>query len=484
MRRLTLLAAVLALAGACSDGTSPGGTGRTQILLTDDPFPYGSIARVDVYIKEIAASTTLDTSGLNGPDWTVLARPERAFNLLDFQGGATALAGEVDLPAGQYRAVRLVINTSLSHVIRLDGSEAPVHWPVPGDLPLYAYVEHALDVTAAGARIVIDFDVGRTFLPDSVGGGFWFIPWIRVVNDAATGRITGTVTGPSIEGDMVPLPDIAVLAYTTGPGIAGAIVGTARTDAQGRYVIGYLAAGRYGVAAQAPRIFALTSGALFVDVTPGGSATADLAMARDTSTGSGPDTSTVTPGGPVASVAIRLGLPSQSPTARVGDSIPLAAELRDAAGATLLGRAVAWTVTDSAVLSLEGVFGPYANLRALKAGAATVTATSEGKSASMTFTVTGTGGGGGNAPVATVVLSPATITANVGDSIGTYANLYDANAHALSNRTVTFATSDSAVVAIQGAFGQSVLLKAKRSGLATITAMSEGKAGTAVVTVR
>src|SRR5205814_419925 len=117
--------------------------------------------RVDLYITRIQASTGLDTIGSDtaGSGWVTIAEPQKTFNLMQLQQGVSVLAGEVDLPAGQYRAVRVDINTSLSHVKNDSGADVAVSWPVPGQLSLYAYVEHALDVPEAGAQIVIDFDV-------------------------------------------------------------------------------------------------------------------------------------------------------------------------------------------------------------------------------------------------------------------------------------------------------------------------------------
>src|SRR4051812_6693795 len=164
MRKLALVSLMLvAGATACTDSTMNPGSGKTQVYITDDPFPFGDIARVDLYIDRIEASASLDTISGSG-DWVLIAQPQKTYNLLDFQAGATALAGEVDLPAGQYRAVRVTINTSLSGLTAKDGSRPMVHWPVAGTMTLYAYVENALDVPQGGAQIILDFDVGRTFL--------------------------------------------------------------------------------------------------------------------------------------------------------------------------------------------------------------------------------------------------------------------------------------------------------------------------------
>ncbi|MBL8960330.1 MAG: Ig-like domain-containing protein [Gemmatimonadetes bacterium] len=78
----------------------------------------------------------------------------------------------------------------------------------------------------------------------------------------------------------------------------------------------------------------------------------------------------------VASVSI-TGLPD---SATVGDVLTLTASVRDAAGATLSGRAVTWAVSDTltATISATGA------LTVVGHGPFTVTATSEGKSATAT----------------------------------------------------------------------------------------------------
>ena len=111
MKRL-IYAAVSLAALACSDAPLAGGSGHTRVYLTDDPFPFDSISQVNVYVARIEASASTDTTGLTPASWVTIATPERTFNLLDFQGGNATLLGEADLPADQYAAVRVVINTN------------------------------------------------------------------------------------------------------------------------------------------------------------------------------------------------------------------------------------------------------------------------------------------------------------------------------------------------------------------------------------
>src|SRR5437588_9173512 len=113
---LTALAAVaLSWAGCYQDDASVTALQavRPQITvrLTDAPFPYDSLHSVNIYVVRIEAEAdTADTSG--GGKWTVITEPRKTFDLLALQQEATAILGQGELPAGQYRAVRMTIDTS------------------------------------------------------------------------------------------------------------------------------------------------------------------------------------------------------------------------------------------------------------------------------------------------------------------------------------------------------------------------------------
>src|SRR5437763_429941 len=93
------VASIAACSGhAVSTSTTTAGT--TKALLIDAPFPYNQVARVDVYIVSVAASTKPDTLGSGGPG--TIATPHRAYNLLELGNGSAAELGEGILPAGPY----------------------------------------------------------------------------------------------------------------------------------------------------------------------------------------------------------------------------------------------------------------------------------------------------------------------------------------------------------------------------------------------
>src|SRR5947209_6585775 len=174
---------------------------------------------------------------------------------------------------------------------------------------------------------------------------------------------------------------------------------------------------------------------------------------------------TVTPI-PVATVAVA------PPTASivVGATVQLSATPQDAAGNPLTGRTVTWQTSDGTIADVDAngvVTGKAAG------GPVTITATSEGKSGSAAITVT-------PIPVATVAVAPPTASIVVGATVQLTATPQDAAGNPLTGRTVTWQTSDGTIATVDAT---GLVTGKALGGPVTITATSEGKAGTAAVTV-
>jgi hypothetical protein len=253
-RLFTTLLAVATMTVACYEDDTTGapnsnGSPMTNVLLTDAPFPFDTVQSVNVYVISVSVSTEADTGGsADDMTWVEVTAPHRQINLLELQQGDTALLGGDEIPAGRYRAVRLILDGDSSNIRYKDGSLAQVHWNGPGRQAIHAFVEAAVDVGAQGADIVIDFDVGRSFHYNDLGdGAFNFVPWIRAVNRAETGSIAGIVAGDS----GAPVRSATVSAWGRGAGI-WYIYSTGVTDASGHYRLAYLLPGTYIVGIDPP----------------------------------------------------------------------------------------------------------------------------------------------------------------------------------------------------------------------------------------
>jgi len=253
---MSRLCAVL-LAGAavlgCYKDDSTGTSNRkpmARVLLTDAPFPFDTVQSVDIYVISVSLSTQADTGGnADNLPWVTVTEPHRKINLLTLQQGDTALMGSGEIDAAQYKAVRVIIDTDSSEIRFADGTSALVHWGGAGRQAIHAFVEAAVDVPEAGASIVIDFDVGRSFHYNDLGdGGFNFLPWIRAVNLAATGSLAGTVSGNT----SAPGPVAGAIVSAWGPTGGPDNRSTGVTDAAGHYRLAYLMPGTYVVRVDAP----------------------------------------------------------------------------------------------------------------------------------------------------------------------------------------------------------------------------------------
>src|SRR5207247_1744829 len=167
---------------------------------------------------------------------------------------------------------------------------------------------------------------------------------------------------------------------------------------------------------------------------------------------------------PVASVSVTPA----TATIGVGQTAQYAAITRDAFGNPLGGRTVTWSSSNPGVATVNGA----GQATGVAVGAATRTATSEGKSGTAAILVT-------NVPVASVAVSPASASVQVGQTVQLAATPRDANGNPLSGRAVSWASSNTAVATVSG----SGLVTGVTAGSATITATSEGQGGTATITV-
>ncbi|MFL5609060.1 MAG: Ig-like domain-containing protein, partial [Gemmatimonadaceae bacterium] len=173
----------------------------------------------------------------------------------------------------------------------------------------------------------------------------------------------------------------------------------------------------------------------------------------------------------VTVVTVPVGSVTLQPSAAsliVGESATLTAATSDAGGGPLANRVVTWTSSDASVATVTST----GVVTAIRPGSAMITAASEGKSGSATISVV-------RAPVLAVTVEPATLSIPSGQSRPLTITVTDANHVIVSDRDVVWTSSNelAATVSPNG------IVTAHALGSATITATSEGKSGSAQVTV-
>ena len=257
--------AALALAGiaavACESGSNPTLTtaGKVNVMLTDAPFPFSQVKSVEIYVVRIEGKLA-ETNAAEAADpndstsWVTLVSPNTRINLLTLAGGNTASLGLATIPVGTYRSFRMIINTDSSSVTLNDNTKPDIKWPSAGKNGLKIILDEPFDVTTDATNLLIDFDVGRSFVMrgNSISqNGLLFKPVIHAVTVAAAGTLSGSVRADSATGTGLAGATVEVLkAGTALTDTASAnIVRSAVTDANGNFTIAFLPAGVYVVRA-------------------------------------------------------------------------------------------------------------------------------------------------------------------------------------------------------------------------------------------
>ena len=167
---------------------------------------------------------------------------------------------------------------------------------------------------------------------------------------------------------------------------------------------------------------------------------------------------------PIATISVDL---AQSSIV-IGNTTFATATARDASSNVLFGRAMSWSSDNSGVatVSVSGV------VNAVSDGTAGITAASEGRSGTATVTVV-------VPPVASVTVSLASSTIAAGSTTQATVTTRDASGQVLTGRAVSWSSDNTQVATVSSAG----VVTGVNAGSANITATSEGRSGTATVTV-
>lgn len=286
--------------------------------------------------------------------------------------------------------------------------------------------------------------------------------------NAGTATVTATIDGKQATA-TVTVQAVPVASVVVSPATASlAVGGTASLAAATKDASGNTLSGRTVTWATSNAAVATVSSTGVVTAVGAGTATITA-----TSEGkAGQATITVAPAPPaaVASVDVAPG----AATVTIGQTVQLAATPRDADGNVLAGRTVTWSTSNAGIATVSST----GLVKAVASGAATITATVEGKSGTSTITVQSV-----VVPVASVVLTPASVSVKRAKFVTLTAACLDAAGNTLTGRAISFTTSDAQTAKIDSFTATTVTIHGMRTGSATITATCEGKSDTSTVQV-
>jgi hypothetical protein len=217
---LSAIASVCMMLAACGGGTGEDtSTGSLSVSVTDAPV----LDDVDVCIHfsgitlhhsdgDLVAipfdpSTYVDTTDACINNVSSDAPPpdgplNNALNLSSLQGVlSVALVDSIDVKAGFYNWIRLDVDESLSYVMDSSGQH-DLSCPSCDGEQSGLKLNRGITVPAGGeADFMIDIDLAKS-LNKKPSGNYKLRPTLRLVNLVETGKITGTVEGFLIPGQV------------------------------------------------------------------------------------------------------------------------------------------------------------------------------------------------------------------------------------------------------------------------------------------
>jgi trimeric autotransporter adhesin len=454
----TGLVTAIASGSATISATSEGKTGTATITVS--PKPVSAVIVSPGQASVIVGQTTQLSAQVTDDAGNVLAgRP------ITYSSGSPAIAtvSTSGLVTGVTAGTATITATSEGKT----GTATIVVTPVP---------VARVTVSPPEASVIIGQTLQLDARPEAANGqalGGRTVVWTSgdpsVASVSATGVVTGlaagsTVVFASVDGvpgtSLVTVRQVPVATVAITPPTSSVVVGAStQLTATVRDASGATLPDRLVGWSSSDDATAIVSSTGRVNgIKPG-----TVTITASSEGKSGTATVTVTPA-PVATVTVTPPTASLS----VGQTTPLTAELRDESGTVLTGRTIAWSTSSASVatVSQTGV------VTATGAGTATITATSEGKTGTATVTVTAV-------PVATVTVAPTSLPLQVGQTGTLTATTRDASNNVLTGRTIAWSSSNTNVATVSDAG----VVTAVAPGSATITATSEGKSGTATVSV-
>jgi len=197
---LVVLCLGLSVAACDSTGSdSDDATGRLTVLLTDNPANLDSavvtVRRIDLVPED---GEDGEDTGDEDDDSDILRFPveERPIDLLQLQNGVTTTLADVDVPAGEYAQIRLVLGDE--NYVVADGERQDLQVPSGEQSGIKILLPDGVEVENDGDRIdlTLDFDVHDSFVLRG-NGRYLFKPTVRVQEIWVNGNAMEMV---SVEG--------------------------------------------------------------------------------------------------------------------------------------------------------------------------------------------------------------------------------------------------------------------------------------------
>lgn len=336
--------------------------------------------------------------------------------------------------------------------------------PNTGTLPIGNTLQLAASITdAAGVPIP-----GKVATWNTSSAAIATVSTSGLVTAVGAGTATITATSDGVSGTAtITVTQVAVASVTVAPASATLDPGNTLplqvtlADAGGNSLP--LAGRVVTYTSSAPSVASVSAAGVVTALAPG-SATITVTCEGQSAAAS------ITVNAPtVASVTVTPA----TATVGAGSTVQLSAQAKDANGAVIPGLTVTWSTSNSAVATVDN----SGLVTAVGAGSAQITATIGGVLGVADISVPAA------SSTASVQVSPATASQEVGQQVALTATARDAAGATIPNPSITWSMDVTGKATLSSTSGSSINVTLVDSGVVTVTASSGAASGTSVITI-
>ncbi len=450
IRALALCISLIS-AAACggADSTDPAASNISEVALSQESLTLGvgSSAPLEVTIVDLAGKTSIPRNVFWSTSDAAVARVSVSGVVTAVSPGTAQIAATVQ---GKSAVANLTVAPTAVASVQLSQAEARL--TIGDRVQVTARAVDAGGATLSGRVIAWRSGDATIAAVDSTGRITALAPGGTSITATSEGRVATLAV-------FVSAVQVASIALT--PTSASLVEGqTTQLNAEVRSSSGAVLTGRTVVWSSAnPSVANVSSAGLVSGVSPGSTTITASSEGRTASA------SISVSARPVSAIIVS---PSQL-ALTVGQTVRLSAQVTDANGNVLSGRAVAFR-SDNTTIATVATDG---TVTAIAAGSTTIAVTSEGRTASVNVVVS-------PVPIASIRITPDADSIAVGQQTTLTAAALDGGGRVLSGRTISW-SSGSPSVATVSSMG---VVSAVGVGTVVVLAQAEGQTAFATITVR
>jgi len=183
---LVIIAVVFSFASCTKDKQSQ--SSILNIRLTDAPADYDA---VNIDVLKVLVNANSDDTG-----WIEMEVTPGIYNLLDYTAGKSTLIATAPLNVPEIKQIRLILGDN--NTIVVDGVEKHLDTPSASQSGLKLKVNQTLS-EGVEYTALLDFDASKSVVKAGASGKYILKPVIRLIFEANTGSIKGTIEPDSVK---------------------------------------------------------------------------------------------------------------------------------------------------------------------------------------------------------------------------------------------------------------------------------------------